>query len=235
MTQKIILTTLSDYPEVPVSEGEMLINETGSWRFASPVFSPRPSPCSRACPLENDIPGIMRRLAEGDIEGAADTLSWEDPFPALLGRVCPGFCMADCNRALLDERVSIRDIERFVGDRFSRRDPPVEGVRTGKSVAIVGSGPAGLSAAYFLAMMGHAVTIFEKERAIGGIPRLGIPGYRLPAKSYRRRGLAGAHHGRDNQDGVRDTARRPRRPLVFPRRAVYRPGRAYVGADGDRG
>jgi NADPH-dependent glutamate synthase beta subunit-like oxidoreductase len=179
MTQKIILTTLGDYPEVPVSEGEMLINETGSWRFASPAFSPRPSPCSRACPLENDIPGIMRRLAEGDIEGAADTFSWEDPFPALLGRVCPGFCMAECNRAQFDERVSIRDVERFVGDRLSRQGPPVEGERTGKSVAIVGSGPAGLSAAYFLAMMGHAVTIFEKERVSGGIPRLGIPGYRL--------------------------------------------------------
>jgi NADPH-dependent glutamate synthase beta subunit-like oxidoreductase len=182
MTTTIILKTVSDYPEVPVSEGEMLANETGSWRFASPVFSPRPSPCSRACPLENDIPGIMRRLSEGDIEGAWREFCWEDPFPALLGRVCPGFCMADCNRAHLDERVSIRDVERFLGDRFSREAPPVENAPTGKSAAIVGSGPAGLSAAYFLRMMGHAVTVFERERFAGGVPRLGIPGYRLPKR-----------------------------------------------------
>ncbi len=235
MTQKIILTTLSDYPEVPVSEGEMLINETGSWRFASPAFSPRPSPCSRACPLENDIPGIMRRFAEGDIEGAADTFSWEDPFPALLGRVCPGFCMADCNRAHFDERVSIRDIERFVGDRFSRQGPPVEGERTGKSVAIVGSGPAGLSAALFPRDDGARRHHIRERARYRRYPPAGYPRLPASAKSYGRRGLAGAHHGRDNQDGACDTARRPRRPLVFSRRAVYRPGRAYVGADGDRG
>lgn len=183
MTHKIILTTLADYPEVPVSEGGMLKNETGIWRFASPAFSPRPSPCSRACPLDNDIPVIMHRLAEQDIEGAWEALAWEDPFPALLGRVCPGFCMADCNRSLLDERVSIRDIERFLGDRFSDRRPPIDPPRTGKSVAIVGSGPAGLSAAYFLTLMGHAVTVFEKEEEPGGIPRLGIPPYRLSRKA----------------------------------------------------
>jgi len=182
MTTKIILTTLNDYPEVPVSEGEMLINETGSWRFASPVFSPRPSPCNRACPLSNDIPGIMLRLAEGDVEGAAEILAWEDPFPSVLGRVCPGFCMGDCNRALFDERVSIRDVERFLGDRVSRQGPPAQGARTGKSVAIIGSGPAGLSAAYFLGMLGYAVTIFEKDRYAGGVPRLGIPAYRLPRR-----------------------------------------------------
>jgi NADPH-dependent glutamate synthase beta subunit-like oxidoreductase/Pyruvate/2-oxoacid:ferredoxin oxidoreductase delta subunit len=182
MTEKIILKTLGDYPEIPVSEGTMLGNETGSWRFASPAFSPRPSVCSAACPLGNDIPGIMRRLAEEDIEGAGQMLLWEDPFPALLGRVCPAFCMADCNRASLDERVSIRDVERFIGDRFSREGPPIESPRTGKSIAIVGSGPAGLSAAYFLGMMGHAVTVFEKERVAGGVPRLGIPGYRLSRK-----------------------------------------------------
>ncbi len=183
MTDKIILTTLGDYPETPVSEGGMLWNETGSWRFVAPSFSPRPSPCSRACPLENDIPEIMRRLTDGDIEGAADALAWEDPFPALLGRVCPGFCMADCNRGRLDERISIRDIERFLGDRFSNQGPHVNVTRTGKSVAIVGSGPAGLSAAYFLTLMGHTVSVFEKETRPGGIPRLGIPPYRLSRKA----------------------------------------------------
>jgi NADPH-dependent glutamate synthase beta subunit-like oxidoreductase/Pyruvate/2-oxoacid:ferredoxin oxidoreductase delta subunit len=183
MTDKIILTTLGDYPEAPVSEGGMLWNQTGSWRFASPLFSPRPSPCSRACPLENDIPEIMRRLAEGDIEGAAEALAWEDPFPALLGRVCPGFCMADCNRGSFDERISIRDIERFLGDRFLKQGPPVSAARTGKSIAIVGSGPAGLSAAYFLTLLGHAVSIFEKEKHPGGTPRLGIPPYRLSKRA----------------------------------------------------
>ena len=223
MTGKIILKTLSDYPEVPVSEGEMLINETGTWRFASPVFSPRPSPCSRACPLENDIPDIMRRLAEGDIEGAWRAFRGRTRSRRCWAGVCPGFCMADCNRTNLDERVSIRDVERFVGDRFSREDPPAQGPLTGKSVAVIGAGPAGLSAAYFLRILGYAVTVFEKERHIGGVPRLGIPGYRLPrrvmdAAVWRVRAMGAAvKTGHAIGPKASPTSRPPPTPFLSPR------------------
>ena len=178
---KIILKSLEDYPEVPASWGDTLWNETGSWRFARPEFLPKPSPCKMACPLKNNIPEIMHRVDTGDMIGAYEELLWEDPFPALLGRVCPAFCVNECNRREYDDAIRIREVERYLGDEFIAKPPPIEKRRdTGMGVGVIGSGPAGLSAAYFLTLLGHSVTVFEKEGEPGGIPRMGIPEYRLP-------------------------------------------------------
>jgi NADPH-dependent glutamate synthase beta subunit-like oxidoreductase len=181
VTTKITLTKIDQYPEVPSSWGGMTWNKTGSWRFLAPVFSPRPSPCTAQCPLNSNIPKYMALLSEGDAPGAALALAMENPLPAILGRVCPAFCAEACNRDRFDEAVSIRAVERFLGDEILKKAPDLPRRKaSGKGVAVVGSGPAGLSAARFLALLGYNVTVFEREDAPGGVLRLGIPAYRLP-------------------------------------------------------
>jgi len=189
MTKRIIITSnsasitasITDIPEVPYSSGSILVNKTGSWRFVTPVFGPRPSPCNVSCPLANPIPEMMRHVTKGEMEEDARLFALENPFPAILGRVCPAFCEETCNRKEFDEGISIRAIERYLGDYIVERGViperrPVTGVR----IAVVGSGPAGLSCAYFLTLLGHSVTVFEREENPGGILALGIPEYRLP-------------------------------------------------------
>jgi NADPH-dependent glutamate synthase beta subunit-like oxidoreductase len=129
----------------------------------------------------------MHLVKEGETDKARELLAWEDPLPAILGRVCPAFCTAECNRGQYDEVVGIRDIERRLGDEFVNSPSPIpKRDKTNKGVGIVGSGPAGLSAAYFLTLLGHDVTIFEREKVAGGIPRLSIPDYRLPVGVVER-------------------------------------------------
>lgn len=203
MTTKITLTRLDQYPEVPSSWGGMAWNTTGSWRFLVPLFSPRPSPCTVECPLHNTIPEVMALLADGDTAGALLSLALEDPFPAVLGRVCPAFCTGACNREHFDETVNIRAVERFLGDEALKKSPDLPRRKaTGQSVAVVGSGPAGLSAARFLALLGHAVTVFEQEDTPGGVLRLGIPAYRLPREVLDRSIDAVRHLGVEIRTGV---------------------------------
>ena len=150
----------------------------GGSREASP-------PCSSACPGAVDIPSYLSKIREGDLLEAAKMLLDVNPLPSITGRVCPHFCEQDCNRGELDESVSIRDIERFIGDFVLENKKEIIKTRTGKKktgkkVAIVGSGPAGLTAAYYLARSGHAVTVFEASSEPGGMMRAGIPDFRLP-------------------------------------------------------
>ena len=139
-------------------------------------------PCVIACPAHTDCQGYVGLIANGEYEAALELVKDKIPLPAALGRVCPHPCEKDCRRGLIDEPVSIQWLKRFVadqdldGDRFI----PEVGESTGKSVAVIGGGPMGLSAAYFLRQKGHAVTIFESMPKAGGMLRYGIPEYRLP-------------------------------------------------------
>lgn len=140
-------------------------------------------PCALACPAQQDCQGYVSLIANGEFEKAIELIKNKIPLPASLGRVCPHPCEDECRRALVDEPISIRNLKRFASDtdRMSQESfMPDMDPDTGKSVAIIGGGPLGLSAAYFLKIMGHSVTIFESMPKAGGMLRYGIPEYRLP-------------------------------------------------------
>ena len=141
------------------------------------------APCATGCPIHNDIPAYMAELRAGKLEEAVAILLRTNPLAAIMGRACAHYCEEECNRFDFDEPVSIRDVERYLGDyalehaeRFYRT-PEAE---TGKRVAVVGAGPAGLTAAYFLRQGGHAVTVYDRMPEAGGMLTYSIPAYRLP-------------------------------------------------------
>ncbi len=147
------------------------------------------TPCQSACPGGAEIPSYLNRVREGDLFEAAKILLTANPIPAITGRVCPHFCEQDCNRGGYDESVSVRDIERFMGDYIlDNADKLFTAPKhdTGKSVAIIGSGPAGLAAAYYLRKAGHRVTIFDRMKEPGGLLTYAIPAYRLPKDIVKR-------------------------------------------------
>ncbi len=158
--------------------------------YKCPTYVHKTPPCQGSCPSGHDIRGwltITRGLDKPQNEEpwqeyAFRRMVMSNPFPAVMGRVCPAPCQDGCNRNEVDEQVGINAIEQFAGDwalqhglKFAR--PETE---TGKKVAIVGGGPAGLAAAYFLRLKGHACTIFESYKELGGMMCFGIPGYRTP-------------------------------------------------------
>ena len=154
----------------------------GGLREASP-------PCSSACPGGVDIPSYLSKIREDNLPEAARILLETNPLPSITGRVCPHFCEQECNRGDFDESLSIRDIERFMGDYILENADEIiiaPEANTGKRVAVVGSGPAGLSAAYYLRMSGHRVTVIDKMEEAGGMLAYVIPAYRLPKDIVRR-------------------------------------------------
>ncbi|HEY4897323.1 MAG TPA: NAD(P)-binding protein [Solirubrobacteraceae bacterium] len=167
---------------ITLEVGSSLANKTGAWRDERPVYVDRLPPCNHACPAGEDIQGWLYAAEDGDYEGAWRKLVRENPFPAIMGRVCYHPCTTACNRAELDEAVGINSVERFLGDAAIehgwRPDPP--SASTGKRVLVVGAGPSGLSAAYHLRMLGHEVVIRDSGERPGGMMRYGIPAYRLP-------------------------------------------------------
>lgn len=143
------------------------------------------APCQQTCPAEINIPLYIAQIRKGDYEGAVHTIRERNPLLLACGRVCPHPCETNCRRAIEDEPVSINQLKRFAADyemTSGKRLPISIAPLTNKHVAIVGGGPAGLSCAYFLRRLGHAVTIFEAMPKLGGMLRYGIPEYRLPKK-----------------------------------------------------
>ncbi len=153
---------------------------TGNWRTETPAYVENLAPCSVFCPAGNDVVGFIQALATKGEAAAAEVLGRTTPLAAVCGRVCPAPCMEGCNRAELDGSVNIRGIERWISGKhpIAAREP--KACAQPKRLAVVGGGPAGLSAAYTAAKLGHRVTLFEGERALGGVLRTGIPVYRLP-------------------------------------------------------
>lgn len=143
------------------------------------------APCQQTCPAEIDIPKYINQIVTGDYEGAVNTIRERNPLLLSCGRVCPHPCEDYCRRGIEDEPVSINQLKRFVADfemNSGKRIPITCAPETGKRVAVVGGGPAGLSCAYFLRRLGHEVTIYEAMPKLGGMIRYGIPEYRLPKK-----------------------------------------------------
>ncbi len=152
---------------------------TGAWSTQLPVYRSRPAPCNLACPAGNDVVGFIQALKTDGAEAALAVLLATQPLPSVCGRVCPAPCMHACNRAAFDGAVNIRSLERWVADHAAT---PAAGVAAakGRRFAVVGGGPAGLSAAYHLARRGHEVSLFEAAPALGGVLQSGIPAFRLP-------------------------------------------------------
>lgn len=143
------------------------------------------APCSQTCPAEIDIPQYIHHIRKGNYLAAVDTIRKRNPLLLTCGRVCPHPCEDYCRRGIEDEPVSINQLKRFAADfemNSGQRLPISCAPETGKKVAVIGGGPAGLSCAYFLRRLGHAVTLYEAMPAMGGMLRYGIPEYRLPKK-----------------------------------------------------
>lgn len=151
---------------------------TGQWANEQPKRRQYVPPCNHVCPAGNDVQGFLHALAEERVDDALEILLRTTPLPSTCGRVCPAPCMASCNRIELDGAVNVRELERFAGDKGDARLVPAE--RRDQRVAIVGSGPAGLAAAYHLALYGYGVTLYEAGPHLGGLLRTGIPEFRLP-------------------------------------------------------
>ncbi|UWG95826.1 FAD binding domain-containing protein [Dehalobacter sp. DCM] len=147
------------------------------------------TPCSQRCPASTDIPGYMEQFRLGNVPGAVQIIMSVNPIPCITSRVCAHFCQEECSHSSVGDSVAIRNVERFVGDyaldhkNLFYRAPILE---TGKKVAVIGSGPAGLSAAYYLRKAGNAVTVYDSKEEPGGMLMYAIPDYRLPKAIVRK-------------------------------------------------
>jgi NADPH-dependent glutamate synthase beta subunit-like oxidoreductase len=188
------------------SHGTTESNITGTWRYMRPRYQEKTSPCSTACPAGEDIARIEMLAGQSAFREAWETILLENPLPGVCGRVCFHPCEGECNRKNFDSPIAVHHLERFLSDTSVRNQfqPSFERLSTKpQKVAIVGSGPAGLSAAWFLSMLGYECDVFEAQSKAGGILRWGIPEYRLPSAVLQ------SEIGRIAERGVRIYLGRP--------------------------
>jgi formate dehydrogenase beta subunit len=144
-------------------------------------------PCQAACPIHTDVRGYVAAIARGDAEEALRIIRQVNPLPSVCGRICTRLCEKACRRAQVDKSVSIRALKRFAADRakgVKHVERPLNSYE--EKVAVIGSGPAGLTAAHDLALLGYKVTLFEAQKVLGGLLSEGIPDYRLPKKMVKK-------------------------------------------------
>ncbi len=167
---------------ITLDVGSSHANRTGSWRVERPIYVDRLPPCNDACPSGENVQRWLYQAEPGEYEAAWHQIVEDNPFPAVMGRICYHPCETACNRTQLDEAVGINAVERFLGDLGIERGWPLPpaGKDTGRRVLVVGAGPAGLSATYHLRRQGHEVRLVDSASQLGGMMRYGIPSYRLP-------------------------------------------------------
>ncbi len=186
MLPQIIFKDVDDMPFLSISLGSMDWNKTGTWRYLRPRFENKIAPCIEGCPAGQDIEQAMVLLGKGKYLEAWELFTEENPLVGVCGRVCFHPCESACNRKEFDEPVSINALERFIADIAAKQGwrikDKIRPTKMEKKIAVVGSGPSGLTCAYHLARLGYEVTIFEALPVLGGMLRVGIPEYRLPKK-----------------------------------------------------
>ena len=140
----------------------------------------QPVPCVALCPAHVDVPGYIALIGEGRYADAVRLIRKDNPFPTTCGFICEHPCEARCRRNMVDDSVNIRGLKRMAADYAGEVDPPACAPSTGKRIAVLGGGPGGLSAAYYLQLMGHQAVVYEMLPKLGGMLRYGVPNYRLP-------------------------------------------------------
>ena len=143
-------------------------------------------PCVQMCPAGVDIPGYVALAGLGRFEEAVQLICKDNPFPVACGYICEHPCESHCRRGMLDNAINIRGLKRYVVDNAGSMPPAKRAEATGKKVAVIGGGPGGMSAAYYLSLMGHEVTLYERRKKLGGMLRYGIPAYRFPRELLDR-------------------------------------------------
>jgi 2-oxoacid:acceptor oxidoreductase gamma subunit (pyruvate/2-ketoisovalerate family)/2-oxoacid:acceptor oxidoreductase delta subunit (pyruvate/2-ketoisovalerate family) len=168
---------MAPFWNIPLSE-----NKTGNWRVVTPEYMTKLPPCNNSCPAGTDVRAFVKLTGEHNFRAAAEVIYRHNPFPAICGRVCPNFCEQTCNRNALDDGLNIGAIERYLGDLTMTLPVKKYPVSHKEKIAVIGSGPAGLTAALRLRQKGYAVDVFEALPLAGGMMRSGIPQFRLPDK-----------------------------------------------------